>query len=300
VPGRLLVTPLARLPYQEALELQRAAARARISGALGSDLLLLVEHPRVVTLGRSTRAGNLLVQREALAEMGIEVADVERGGDVTYHGPGQLVGYPVFDLRQHRTDLHWYLRQLEEVLIRTLATFGLAAGRRAGYTGVWVGEQGASAPAALGAAGGPSGARTAPGGAGPGGEPGPPAGPARGVGPALTGDGPATLPAGRKIGSIGVHAREWVTWHGFALNVSTDLSAFDLMVPCGIAGVRMTSIAREAGIGPPLEVAAERVVSAVRSAFGFEVVEPVSLAELSSHVATAVPGGTAREPSGVD
>jgi len=114
---------------------------------------------------------------------------VERGGDVTYHGPGQLVGYPIFDLAGHRQDLHWYLRQLEEVLIVALAELGIAAERNPGYTGVWT--------------------------------------------------------SGRKIASIGVHARQWVTWHGFALNVTTDLSAFDLIVPCGIPGVVMTSVARE-------------------------------------------------------
>ena len=128
---------------------------------------------------------------EALRRRGVEVFEVERGGDVTYHGPGQLVGYPIFDLTQHRQDLHWYLRQLEEVLIVALADLGIAAERNEGYTGVWTG--------------------------------------------------------GRKIASIGVHARQWVTWHGFALNVTTDLSAFDLIVPCGIPGVVMTSVAVERG-----------------------------------------------------
>jgi lipoyl(octanoyl) transferase len=119
----------------------------------------------------------------------VELFEVERGGDVTFHGPGQLVGYPIFDLKRHKLDLHWYLRQVEEALIRGVAPFGVAGERNVGYTGVWT--------------------------------------------------------QGRKLASIGVHARDWVTWHGFALNVTTDLSYFDLMVPCGIADVTMTSLARE-------------------------------------------------------
>ena len=185
----LWVARLGRLPYDEALELQRAAARARISGALPQDLLLLVEHPPVVTLGRSSKAQHLLCTAEVLAARGISLFEVERGGDVTYHGPGQLVGYPIIDLKRHKQDLHWYLRQVEEALISTLAFAGLSGERDPGKTGVWVG--------------------------------------------------------GRKIASIGVHARDWVTWHGFALNVTTELSAFDVIVPCGISGVEMTSIARE-------------------------------------------------------
>jgi len=151
---------------------------------------------------------------EALRRRGVEVFEVERGGDVTYHGPGQLVGYPIFDLTQHRQDLHWYLRQLEEVLIVALADLGIAAERNEGYTGVWTG--------------------------------------------------------GRKIASIGVHARQWVTWHGFALNVTTDLSAFDLIVPCGIPGVVMTSVEAERGrTGAP---AHGRTVAPVNDAVvrGFE------------------------------
>ena len=185
----LWVVRLGRLPYAEALELQRAAARARISGAVPQDLLLLVEHPPVVTLGRSSKAQHLLCTAEMLAARGVDLFEVERGGDVTYHGPGQLVGYPVIDLKRHRQDLHWYLRQVEASLVSTLALAGLAGERHPGKTGVWVGI--------------------------------------------------------RKIASIGVHARDWVTWHGFALNVTTDLSAFDVIVPCGISGVEMTSMARE-------------------------------------------------------
>ena len=186
---KLLVADLGLVPYADALALQRAAARARISGAFGEDLLLLVEHPPVVTLGRSAKDQHLLASPALLAARGIELHEVERGGDVTFHGPGQLVGYPIIDLKRHKQDLHWFLRQVEAALIRALEPIGIVGERSSGQTGVWTG--------------------------------------------------------GRKIASIGVHARDWVTWHGFALNVTTDLSFFDLMVPCGIAAVEMTSVAAE-------------------------------------------------------
>lgn len=189
--NELLVVDLGTLPYAAALELQRDVARRRISGEIAEDVLLLVEHPPVVTLGRTAKGANLIASPAYLASQGVELFEVERGGDITFHGPGQLVGYPIIDLKRHRRDLHWYLRQVEEALVRAIRFFGLDAERRAGYTGVWIGE--------------------------------------------------------RKIASIGVHARDWVTWHGFALNVTTDLSRFDLIVPCGIHGVVMTSIGSELG-----------------------------------------------------
>lgn len=186
----LWVVDLGRRKYGEVLELQRSVARARISGEIDQDVLLFVEHEPVVTLGRASKGDtNLVADRSLLEKRGVEVFEVERGGDVTYHGPGQLVGYPIIDLKRHKQDLHWYLRQVEETLIRALATFGIAGARVEKYTGVWT--------------------------------------------------------QGRKIASIGVHARDWVTWHGFALNVSTELSYFDLIVPCGIHEVQMTSIERE-------------------------------------------------------
>jgi lipoate-protein ligase B len=191
----LWVVSLGRTPYEEALELQRALARDRISGVIPEDMLLLVEHPPVVTLGRSSKAHNLVSSSEYLASKGVELFEVERGGDVTFHGPGQLVGYPIIDLKRHRQDLHWFLRQVEEALIRTLAAYSIVGERNAGFTGVWT--------------------------------------------------------SGRKIASIGVHARDWVTWHGFALNVTTDLSYFDLIIPCGIDGVTMTSIERETAMQAP-------------------------------------------------
>ena len=185
----LWVVSLGLTPYERALELQRALARERISGAIPEDMLLLVEHPPVVTMGRSAKSRNLISSKEFLASKGVELFEVERGGDVTFHGPGQVVGYPIIDLKRHRQDLHWFLRQVEEALIRTLAEYSIPAERSTGFTGVWT--------------------------------------------------------KGRKIASIGVHARDWVTWHGFALNVTTDLSYFDMIIPCGIDGVTMTSIERE-------------------------------------------------------
>jgi lipoate-protein ligase B len=207
----LLVADLGVMPYAAALELQREVARRVISGEIAEDVLLLVEHPPVVTLGRASREGHLLASPELLRARGAEVFEVERGGDVTFHGPGQLVGYPILDLKRHRQDLHWYLRQVEESLIRALAGHGIVAGRQVGQTGVWTG--------------------------------------------------------GRKIASIGVHARDWVTWHGFALNVSTDLSWFELMVPCGIAGVSMTSIERETGESLGLGGVADRVIGSFSEVF---------------------------------
>ncbi len=171
------------VPYGEALEWQRRLADDRIGGRLSHDVLLLVEHPPVVTLGRNSKAAHLL--RPA----GIDVFEVERGGDVTFHGPGQLVGYPILDLNGYKRDLHWYLRTLEQALIDGLGLLGLPAERNPGYTGVWT--------------------------------------------------------RGKKIASIGIHVKQWVTWHGFALNVSTDLEDFDRIVPCGIQGVVMTSVERE-------------------------------------------------------
>ena len=188
---RLLVQDLGRRAYGEVLELQRTLCRQRIQGELSEDLLLLVEHEPVVTLGRGTRPGSIPLAPAELLRRGVEVFEVERGGDVTFHGPGQLVGYPIIDLRQHREDLHWYLRRLEGGLIEALETLGIAAGANPGLTGVWTG--------------------------------------------------------GRKVASIGIHVKQWVTFHGFALNVTTDLDYFDLIVPCGIRDVIMTSVAHELG-----------------------------------------------------
>src|SRR5215208_461322 len=134
---QLLVSDLGTMGYADALALQRAAARARISGEIADDVLLLVEHPPVVTLGRSSKERHLLASPALLAARGVELFEVERGGDVTFHGPGQLVGYPIIDLKRHTQDLHWYLRRVEEGLIRALEPLGIAGERSAGFTGVW-------------------------------------------------------------------------------------------------------------------------------------------------------------------
>jgi len=132
-----LVLDLGLRSYAEALSFQRGLAAARIAKRVAHDVLVLVEHPPVITLGRSTKAGNLLATEALLAARGVELHEVERGGDVTFHGPGQLVGYPIVDLTEHKQDLHWYLRQVEDVIIRGVAPFGVVAERNPGKTGVW-------------------------------------------------------------------------------------------------------------------------------------------------------------------
>jgi lipoyl(octanoyl) transferase len=202
------------VPYAEALEWQRTLAQARIDGRLVNDVVLLLEHPPVVTLGRNSDAAHLL------SGDGVEVFETERGGDVTFHGPGQLVGYPIIDLTRHKPDLHWYLRTLEQALIDALAGIGIPAERNPGYTGVWTRER------------------------------------------------------SRKIASIGIHVKQWVTWHGFALNVTTDLSQFGRIVPCGIPGVEMTSVARETGNGNGetglWEASVDAVIQGFERAFNVE------------------------------
>lgn len=212
-----------------------------MAGERRQDLLLLVEHEPVVTLGRGTRATSLPLAPAELERLGLTVAEVERGGDVTYHGPGQLVGYPILDLREHREDLHWYLRQLEAALIAGLDGLGVAAERSPGLTGVWT--------------------------------------------------------RGRKIASLGIHVKQWVTFHGFALNVTTDLRAFDVIVPCGIDGVVMTSVAAETGRSDAAALWEETraaVVSAFGRTFGYEVVEPISAASLADARAVSGPGASLR------
>jgi lipoate-protein ligase B len=216
VARELWVCHLGLVAYDEALGLQRAVAAARIAGTVPQDVLLLCEHPAVVTLGRRSKPEHLLVDAAGLSARGIALREVERGGDVTLHAPGQLVGYPVVDLKRHRQDLHWHLRQVEQGLMDAMAALGLETARRPGLTGVWV--------------------------------------------------------ADRKLASIGVHARDWVTWHGFALNVATDLSLFEVMVPCGIAGVTMTSVAAERGAeAPSMAVVADAVAAGVAGAFTLSV-----------------------------
>jgi lipoate-protein ligase B len=208
----LEVIEAGRVPYADALEWQRRLADDRIAGRLAHDVLLLLEHPPVVTLGRNSR------QAHVLQSEGVEVFEVERGGDVTYHGPGQLVGYPIIDLGGYKQDLHWYLRTLEQTLIEALRVLTIPADRNPGYTGVWT--------------------------------------------------------RGRKIASIGIHVKQWVTWHGFALNVTTDLGDFDRIVPCGIQGVEMTSVERETGSEKREGLWRESVDAVIK---GFETVFGVSI-----------------------
>lgn len=205
----LAVDDLGVAAYRDAWARQLARVEARKAGA-GDDTLMLVEHPHVITVGRSQQA-----LANVLAAGDVEVIEIERGGDVTWHGPGQLVGYPIIDLTQHRADLHWYLRTLEQSLIDALAALGIAAGRIAAKTGVWVDD--------------------------------------------------------RKIASIGIHVKQWVTLHGFALNVDADLDWFRLVVPCGLTGVTMTSVACELGLAAPHALDAEvrrHVVDAFAASFG--------------------------------
>jgi lipoyl(octanoyl) transferase len=214
---------LGRVEYGDGLRLMDAFARARIGRQLREDVLLLLEHPPVITLGRAAKEANIVAPRELLQQKGVELFETNRGGDVTYHGPGQLVGYPILDLKPDRQDVHRYVRDLEEVLIRTLADFGITAGRVQGWTGVWLGQKGD--------------------------------------------------PSARKIAAIGVHISRWVTTHGFALNVSTELDHFNLIVPCGIREAGVTSMERELGRPPvPSEVQAA-VARHFGEIFGAEVRE---------------------------
>ena len=174
---RCALRQLGRVDYASALQLQQQLAADRKQGLI-PDQLLLLEHPHVITMGRNGHAENLLADDDIMARAGIAFYPTDRGGDVTYHGPGQLVGYPILDLRDWQRDVGAYVRAVEETIIATLAEYGIAAGRIPKLTGVWVGE--------------------------------------------------------RKIAAIGVHLSRWVTSHGFALNVSTDLSYFQYIVPCGL------------------------------------------------------------------
>ena len=188
------------MPYRAMWDLQRELFRERLSGHI-PDVLLLLEHQPVVTLGKNAKQEHLLLSSASFAARGVDVVEVDRGGDVTYHGPGQLVGYWIFDLRDWRQDVHRYLREIEECLIETLAHYEIAAGRSPGATGVWVE---------------PDGVR------------------GRDVDPACA----------AKVAAIGLHLSHWVSTHGFALNLTTDISAFDWIVPCGLRGRAVTSMER--------------------------------------------------------
>jgi lipoate-protein ligase B len=199
------VRRLGRVPYSEALDLQRSLVDERRAGRI-TDTLLLVEHPHVLTLGVRGDGGrsHILATPDTLAARGVDVHETGRGGDITYHGPGQIVGYPIIDLKPDRCDVHRYVRDLEDVLMRTAGDYGVSAHRVDGLTGVWVGQE--------------------------------------------------------KLAAIGVRIARWITSHGFAFNVSTDLDYFGLIVPCGIADRGVTSLERLTGRTVELPAVQDRIV----------------------------------------
>ena len=217
----LEVRRLGIVPYGEALALQRSLVEERRAERV-PDLLLLLQHPPVITFGVKGDGGrsNVVVAGARLAELGIEVSETGRGGDVTYHGPGQIVGYPIVDLKPDRCDVHRYVRDLEEMMIRVSADYGVTAGRIRGLTGAWVGDE--------------------------------------------------------KIGAIGVRISRWITSHGFAFNVNTNLQHFQLIVPCGIADHGVTSLEKEAGRPVAISEVEKRVVHHFAAVFAREPVTPAS------------------------
>jgi lipoyl(octanoyl) transferase len=216
---------LGRVDYGRALDLQQQAASDRKQGLTG-DQLMLLEHPHVITLGRNGHMENLLASHEILSRAGISFYPTDRGGDITYHGPGQLVGYPILDLREWKRDVGAYVRAIEQCIIDTLAEYGIEAGRVPKCTGVWV--------------------------------------------------------DGRKIAAIGVHLSRWVTSHGFALNVSTDLSYFQYIVPCGLAKP-VTSMAA-LGVRASMDEVSERFAVHFGRIFDCELVEEAALAAMESEI----------------
>ncbi|MGH9238092.1 MAG: lipoyl(octanoyl) transferase LipB [Vicinamibacterales bacterium] len=213
----LEICRLGLVPYGEALNRQRELVEERRAGRI-PDLLVLLQHPPVITLGVKGDGGrsNVLVSTERLAELGIDVSETGRGGDVTYHGPGQIVGYPILDLRPDRCDVHRYVRDLEDVMIRVCADYGVEAGRINGLTGAWVGNE--------------------------------------------------------KIGAIGVRISRWITSHGFAFNVSTNLAEFQLIIPCGITDHGVTSLENAAGRTIAISEAEDRIIARFTEVFGVSAV----------------------------
>src|SRR5712664_2239590 len=206
--------------YAEAWTLQKRVVAARKAHAI-EDVLLLCEHPHVITQGRSGKRENLLASKHVLRQKGVEFHATDRGGDITYHGPGQIVGYPILNLGAIRRDVVWYVRMLEEAMIQATAEFGITAERVAGKTGIWV----------------------------------------------KSGD------TEEKLGAIGVRISRWVTSHGLAYNVSTDLRYFDLIVPCGIANRKATSLEKLLGRSVRREEIAPRIAKHFGQVFGLELKE---------------------------
>jgi lipoyl(octanoyl) transferase len=218
---QLDVRRLGLIGYEEALAVQRGLVEERRAGNV-PDLLLLLEHPPVITLGvRSEIArANVVASSEHLADLGIEVLETGRGGDVTYHGPGQIVGYPILDLRPDRCDVHKYVRDLEEVMIRTCDDYGVSAGRIAGLTGTWIGTE--------------------------------------------------------KIGAIGIRISRWITSHGFAFNVRTNLDHFGLIVPCGISDHGVTSLEKVTGRAMSIRDVEDAIVRRFAEVFGRRAIDSMS------------------------
>ncbi len=215
---QLAISHLGVVPYADGIALQERLVQDRKADRI-SDTLLLLQHPHVITVGvRKGGASNVTVGSERLTELGVEVFNSGRGGDVTYHGPGQIVGYPILDLRPDRQDVHRYVRDLEEVMIRTCAGFGVHANRIAGLTGAWVGND--------------------------------------------------------KIGAIGVRISRWITSHGFAFNVNTNLDFFNLIVPCGIADRGVTSLAKLTGHSHGLQTVEDVLVRHFLDVFQSTTAEP--------------------------
>ncbi|GIW47207.1 MAG: octanoyltransferase [Deltaproteobacteria bacterium] len=214
--GEVRVCRLGTIHYREALELQMSLLEKRFKGEIG-DVLLLLEHPPTFTIGRGGKNTHLLVNREELARRGIHFEAVSRGGDITYHGPGQLVGYPIVDLGSINRDIYSFLRNLEETIIIALGNFGLKARRIKGLTGVWVDN--------------------------------------------------------KKIASIGIGIKRWITYHGFALNVNTDLSYFNMIVPCGMQDVEITSIKELLGKDINMKEVEDSIVDAFAKVFNKRVLE---------------------------
>jgi len=205
--------------YDDACRLQRQIVDARKEAAI-PDVLLLCEHPHVITLGRNGKRENLQARDGVLAQMGVEFRPTDRGGDITYHGPGQIVGYPILDLAQHRRDVRWYVKQLEEVMIRAAGDYGVHARRVEGRHGIWA----------------------------------------------------ETAAGEEKLAAIGVHLSRWVTSHGFAYNVSTDLRFFNLIVPCGISDRRATSLERLLGRTVRISEVRERLAAHFGEVFGCNMI----------------------------
>jgi lipoyl(octanoyl) transferase len=244
------IVDLGLVGYTEAWALQKRVVAARKAGTI-EDVLLLCEHPHVITQGRNGKREHLLASEHVLRQKGVEFHATDRGGDITYHGPGQIVGYPILNLGAIRRDVVWYVRMLEEAMIRATAEFGIVAGREAGKTGVWVRHQQVKKDLTQ---------RT----------------------PRAQSAQSTEMPASEeaeKLAAIGVHISRWVTSHGFAYNVSTDLRYFDLIVPCGIADRKATSLEKLLGRSVKPEDVAPRIAAHLGEVFGLELKE-ASRAEL--------------------